>query len=514
MIFGRFLVQISQPEGGRGTLTRVIMTDLAQKVSKRVPVWPLVLVLASTGSGAFGQQGAADLPQAPTPAPSVLAVKFPGGVTVDRATTGALPLSLDEAIERGLQHNLQVQLAQENELSVHGQILSVGNALLPNLTAVARTQAQEFNLAAIGFTPFSLAMAGVPPGTFREIVTVDTASAQLKMSQALFNVPAYYLFRAAQKTELGAQLNTLNARGELVLAVGTQYLRALADASQIENARALEKADEEVLRQASASHDAGVGTNLDVLRARVQLQTQQQVLINAENAFEKDKISLNRLIGLPAEQELTLTDTAPYAEYAELPLQQALAVAYERRKDLLILQAELEVADRTRKAVKYERIPVLSFDGFYGVVGEINGLYHGVFNAEGKLSVPIFQEAQLRGEQEVSVAQMTALRQHIASLKVSIDAQIRSSMMDVESSKELVKVARSNVDLATEELQQATDRFSAGVDDNLAVVQAQSTLSAAQTRLVQTLYEYNQSKLELARDTGVVETQYKVYLGR
>ncbi len=87
-------------------------------------------------------------------------------------------------------------------------------------------------------------------------------------------------------------------------------------------------------------------------------------------------------------------------------------------------------------------------------------------------------------------------------------------MLDVQSSAELVKVARSNVDLATEELQQASDRFAAGVDDNLAVVQAQAVLASAQTKLVGTLYQYNAAKLQLARNTGVVETQYKVYLGR
>jgi outer membrane protein TolC len=390
----------------------------------------------------------------------------------------------------------------------------VGNALVPNVSGDFTTGAQEINLAARGFKLSSLNGLGLPPGTFKEIVKVDTTSAQVKMTQALFNVPAYYLYRAARKAESGAQLSTLDTRDRLVLALGTQYLRALADASQIANAQALEKADQEVLRQAAASHDAGVGTNLDVLRARVQLQTQQQVLINAENTFAKDKIALNRLMGIPAEQELTLSDKSPYAEYANLPLEQALALAYERRNDLLNLQAQLEVADQTRKAVKYERVPVLSFDGFYGVLGETHGLYHGVFNAEGKLSVPIFNEGQLRGEHEVAIAQMTALRQSIASLKVTIDQQIRSSMLDVQASNELVKVARSNVDLATEELQQATDRFSAGVDDNLPVVQAQATLADAQSRLVETLYQYNQSKLGLARNTGVAESQYKVYLGR
>lgn len=498
------------------------MMDFPGRVSKRVKVWPLGLAFFATVGGAslsvaaFGQQpkSGAELPLAPTAAPRTLSVKFPGGVEVERAAEGPLSLSLDEAIERGLKHNLQVQLAKDNELTVQGQIWSVGNALLPNLTAVAKTGTQEINLAAMGFKPSSLAGFGLPPGAIKDIVKVDTTSAELKASQQLFNVPAYYLFRAAQKAEVGAHLNTLNARGGLVLAVGSQYLRALADAAQIENARALEKTDREVLRQAAALHDAGVGTNLDVLRARVQLQTQQQALINAENTFAKDKISLNRLMGMPAEQELTLTDPAPFAEYAALPLREALVLAYERRKDLLGLQAQLEVADRTRKAVKYERVPVLSFEGYYGVLGETRGLYHGVFNAEGKLSVPIFKEGQLRGEHEVAIAQLTALRQNIASLKVSIEQQIRASMMDVQSSTELVKVARSNVELATEVLQDATDRFAAGVDDNLPVVQAQATLAGAQTRLVETLYEYNQSKLTLARNTGVVETQYKVFLGR
>jgi outer membrane protein TolC len=130
------------------------------------------------------------------------------------------------------------------------------------------------------------------------------------------------------------------------------------------------------------------------------------------------------------------------------------------------------------------------------------------------MSFPIFQESQLRGEREVASAQLSGLKQQINSLKVTIEQQVRSSMLDVEATNDLVKVARSNVDLATQQLQDTTDRFAAGVDDNLPVVQAQSTLANAKTRLVETLFQYNQAKLMLARNTGVVETQYKTYLGK
>jgi outer membrane protein TolC len=475
----------------------------------RATTLPLAMFLCC---GAAVAQDAAGLPQAPVP--NLVMTKLPGGVVVERATPGAMPLSLDEAIQRGVKRNLQMELVIQNERLVRGELLTVENSLLPSLTAKGNLEAQQINLAALGFKGTSLAEFGIAPGSINPIVKVNTAEAQIGLDQQLFNLPAYYLYRAAQKASTVANLSTLNLRGGVTLGVGTQYLLALADAAQIENARSLEKADEVVLQQATDSHDAGVGTHLDVLRAQVQLQVQQQTLINAENTFAKDKIGLNRMIGLPADQEITLTDSAPYAEYAELSLDDAMKLAFVRRKDLLSLQAQMEVATKTLKAVGAERLPTLAFNGYYGVLGEISGLYHGVFAATGKVSVPVFEEGQLRGEREVADAQVIGLRQQIESLRVAIEAEIRASMLDVESSNELVKVARSNVALATQELQDATDRFTAGVDDNLPVVQAQAVLAAAQSQLVNTLYQYNQSKLQLARNTGVVESQYKVYLGR
>ncbi|HEX9201210.1 MAG TPA: TolC family protein [Acidobacteriaceae bacterium] len=491
---------------------------------RRLRALVFVVLLALACAGTLRAQDSAALPMAPSPQVELAlratagaqspaqTPQFGGGVIVEQATPGALPLGLDDAIDRGVKHNLQILLASETERAVRGQILGVFYNLLPNMKATAYTNTLEINLAAQGFKPSSLAGLGVK--NFSEIVKVDTTAAQVSVDQVLFNLPDFYLYAAARKAANVVSMNTLNARGGVVQAVGTQYLAALADEAQIVNAQALVKADEEELRQATESHDTGVGTNLDVLRARVQLQTEQQVLVRDENTFAKDKIALNRLIGLPADQELTLTDAVPYAELAELPLDRAKALAYQRRKDLLELEAQLEVAQRSRKAVKFERMPSLAFNGYYGVLGETRGLYHGVFTAQGVVKIPIFEEARFRGESQTVAAQEIALRHQIESLRVTIDAQIRASMLDVESSSELVKVARSNVALATEELADTRDRFAAGVDDNLQVVQAQATLAAAQSRLINTEFQFNQSKLALARNTGVVETQYKQYLGR
>ncbi len=456
-------------------------------------------------------QAQSDLPAAPS---TLVPLRGPGGILVERATAGALPLSLDTAIDLGMKHNLQLELDRQNMRVIQGETGQVVNALMPSLSATAKTGAQEIDLAAMGFKPQSLVKFGFAPGMIPLIVKVKTTSAQINVNQQLFNLPAYEIYRAALGEAAVANLQMLLSRGNVVLAVGTEYLRVLADASEITNAQALLLQDEEALRQATERDNAGVGTHLDVLQAKVAMQTQQQALIAAENTFAKDKIALNRTMGLPAEQELKLTDTVPYAELAELPLEQAKALAYERRKDYTGLLAQMNVADRERRAVKYERMPTVAFGGYYGVLGETTGLYHGVFSAEGSLNFPIFREGQFRGEREVADAALSKLQNQIADLKVTIDAQLRASMLDVDASAELVKVARSNVTLANEELSDAHARFAAGVDDNLRVVEAQAVLAQAETRLVETEFGYNQAKLALARNTGVVETQYRNYLGQ
>jgi outer membrane protein TolC len=174
----------------------------------------------------------------------------------------------------------------------------------------------------------------------------------------------------------------------------------------------------------------------------------------------------------------------------------------------------LEVAQQTQRAVKYERFPTLGIGGYYGVVDVVGSVAHGDFAAAGQLSVPVFEEGELRGQKEVAVAQTRALRQQIEATRADIEGQIRSATLDVQSAAEEVKVAQSNVDLASQALSDATMRFTAGVDDNLPVVRAQAALVGAQTNLVEASFEYNYAKLTLARNTGVVETQYKQYLGK
>ena len=246
----------------------------------------------------------------------------------------------------------------------------------------------------------------------------------------------------------------------------------------------------------------------------MQLQSQQQSRILAENALEKDLILLKREIGLAPGQNVILTDPAPYSELAAETPEEVRAVAYKSRQDYQNLQNQAIEYKAIHAAYRSQRLPTLSFNGNYGTTTVTGVNTHGTFMAQGTLSIPLFREAKLRGDVEATAAQMDAVNNQLADLRNHIDQQVRSALLDVDAAEQLVKVARSNVELATRELSDETDRVSAGVDDNLPLVTAQASLASAQNNLVESLYQFNVAKLALARAAGVLETQYRDYIGR
>jgi outer membrane protein TolC len=433
------------------------------------------------------------------------------------ATPETLQLSLDDAIQRGIQANLAITEARIQQQQSDGQRLESLDYLLPFLKAEASTGAHQYNLASFGFSPsllskFAPLFPGVNLASFSTIVKVDVTTADAALDWKVVDLAAYTRYRSAKETLKAAYYSTQSSRGLVVLNVGNQYLKTLADRSQIDSSEALLRADEVLLKQAAAEHEAGTAARLDELRARVQYQTQQQKVIAAQNTFDKDKILLKREIGVPVEQAIQLSDTSPYADLEQMSIEDARHLAYQSRQDYQGMQRQVRAAQLSRSAARYERLPTLRASGNYGFTALTHGLYHGTFVATGELQLPLFKEAQFRGDADVAEAQQADALNKMADLKQQIDQQLRDSMLDLTSSLALVRVSQQNVDLATRALSDANDRFAAGVDDNLPVVQAQATLSQAQSQWIADTLSYNQAKLGLARNLGIVDTQYRTYL--
>ena len=450
------------------------------------------------------------------PNPSSAGNPFYGSITAHPATDEVVRLSLDDAIQRGLENNLGLKQAEYAETAIHGQKLQALQEFLPTISLYGDSGFHQYNLEAQGFGPGLLNAfpGGVPPPGFSFITRATVTQGQIRFKETLFSGPVIAGWRAAGAATRAAHFSVTRARGEVIQQVASAYLHAIAAASEVDNAKALEQADQVALNQAHEAHQAGIASNIDELRARVQLQAQQQALIAAQNTLDKDLILLKREIGLAPGQNLVLSDRAPYSDLALQTPEEVRAVALKSRQDYQVLQNQIVELKAVHSAYRSERFPTLSFSGNYGVT-QIGGVgAHGTFFAIGTLSFPIFREARLRGDEEASQAQVDAANSQLEDLRGKIDQQVRSALLDVDATAKLVETARSNVELATRALSDETDRVNAGVDDNLALVTAQAVLANAQTNEVESLYQYNLSKLALARAAGVLEQQYRVYLGR
>ena len=429
---------------------------------------------------------------------------YQGSVVKQAPVAGVYPLSLDQAIHLGLQYNLGLVLTGVNSGLAGARRLQQLQALLPTIDASAKEAAQQTNLKAEGLT-----IPGFPGIIGPYGYTDIRASAQ----GSVVNLSSLRNYMAARHNFEGSKLSIEDARDMVVLTVGNAYLLCISDASRVQSAQAQVNTSKVSLDQAVANHEAGTAPLLDELRARVDYQTQQQTLITAQNQYEKDKIALARAIGLPLEQSYSLVDLEPFKALDDVDPNAATQQALARRHDLQALQQQVEGAKASRSAATAERYPTVSFSADYGDIGPTLGHSHGTFDAVGTASVPLFEEAKLRGDARSAQAQLEQKQAQLSDLQGQISADVRDSILDIQAAAKQVAVSRSNADLATEALSEAQQRYAAGVDDNLAVSQAQAAMAQADDQYVSSLYQHNVAKLALARALGIAQTNYKDYVG-
>ena len=130
------------------------------------------------------------------------------------------------------------------------------------------------------------------------------------------------------------------------------------------------------------------------------------------------------------------------------------------------------------------------------------------------LKFNIFDGGKIKADELAADVSLTNRRNDLANLKGQIDYQVRTALLDLKASQQEVDVARSNVDLSNQTLTQARDRFSAGVADNLEVVQAQQSVADADQSLISAQYRNNLARVELARAVGLTEEGIRAYFNQ
>ena len=428
---------------------------------------------------------------------------YSGSVAQGTAKPEVVSLTFQDAIDLGLKNNLGVLLQSYNTIAARGEKWKELSALLPNVSAGISENVAQQNLAAEGLRFPGFPTIVGPYGFF---------DARVYLSQSILNLKALNRTRGATESERAAQFSYKDARDLVVLATGNAYLQALSGAARVETAEAQLKNAQALYDKAVDQQNAGLSPAIDTLRARVEMQNRQQQLIVSRNDYAKQKLALVRAIGLPVGQEIALTSKAPYDSFTTLGIEQSVQRAYASRSDYLAAVQQVRSAEHYRKGATAEYFPSIDLTADYGDLGVNPGNSHGTFAVAGRLNIPIFQGGKVHADVLQAEATLRQNRAQLDNLRGQIEYEVRTALLDLQAADEQVQVARSSVELAEQTLTQAHDRFSAGVTDNLEVVQAQETVAGAHESYISSLYSHNLAKIELVRAMGYAEEGVRQYL--
>jgi len=433
--------------------------------------------------------------------------QFQGSAPQGTASPAPLALTIHDAIDRALKANLGLLISDSASETSRGQRLQALGALLPNVHAQVSQNEEQLNLKTLGFN-IKIPGVNINPisGPFHY------TDARAYASWNAWDYSAHSNYRSARESENADRLSVMDARDLVVQATANAWLQIIADASRVEAIRAQVETARALYDRSVDQQNAGTAAGIDVLRSQVELKQQQQRLLAQRNLFDKDKLALSRVIGLPPGQEINLTETAPFSPLTAMTQEQALATALAQRPDYQSYKARVRAAEESVRAARGERYPTASVTADYGDVGLTLAESHGTFSVEVAAKVNLFDGGRIAADVVQAQAALKQRRDELADLGGQIDYQIRTAFLDIRTAADQVAVARENLDLANQTLTQSRDRFSAGVTDNIEVVQAQESVASATDSLISALYAHNLAKVGLARALGGAEQRIQTLM--
>lgn len=437
-----------------------------------VSVWLLRLGLTVLLSG-FGQSGFAATDQPPSGKPAIPVLK----------------LSLRDAMDAAVDQNPTVRLFKERISQAQDVANTQLGELLPNLSGGLSYSRRRF------FT-----------GTFGGSATVtdpmDFYNARAFLTQNVFSLSLIQKWRAAKTGVEVAGLDAEVTKRDTMATVGLIYLETLRAKAAVEARRADVLLNEELLRLATERKAAGMATRLDVTRSKVQLENERQRLLAAEIAEGRATLNLIRVMGISFDVQVVLTDELTMVPVPEQTMKEALQLAQDNRTELKAQKRRERLASLSLSSVKSERIPSMQATGEVGMIGN---QIPDMLTTDGVavlMTVPIFDGGQREGRisERRSIVRQEAI--NTQDIQYQVTLEVRDALLTLNAAKQQVAVAEESLKLSLTELELARERFAVGVATNIEVTNAQTSVAQARDNLIQGLFNFNASRISLARAQG------------
>lgn len=428
------------------------------------------------------------------------------------SATAQTRLSLQEAIEYGVTHNINVKNANTDAASANSRIGEIRAIGLPQVSGsfslIDNLIIQRVFLPAAFF-------GGGPddPPQAVQFGVKYSGNSSVQLSQILFNAQWLLGLKAAAAFRDLAQKNVNQSKINVVENVAKAYYGALVAE---ERAKLLDlniaRLDSTV-REMSAMNKTGFVEKIDVDRLEVALNNLKTEKQKVNNLIQLSHYLLKFQMGMPLDESVTLTDRITEADVARIELETKVEETgtfdYNQRIDYSILKTNLKLAEMDVENNKRGYYPtVAAFAGYGYNTGRnsfsevVNSQWFNNANIGLSINVPIFDGFSRKYKIQQARYTVEKTKQSIGLVEQGIDLQIRSANVTIMNGLETLKTQKRNLELAQEVLRVSKIKYQAGTGSNIEVITAESALREAQTNYFASLYDLLLAKIDLDKAKG------------
>jgi outer membrane protein len=412
----------------------------------------------------------------------------------------AIRLTLKQAVQLALRQSPELRIAELNVSHADAERKVARSELLPGASLGAGESVRRNNLrAALGIQPPFAAQHTGPYGVFGSGVSFQVP---------ILDLPDIRNWQSAKDRVSESSWNQHTVTEQLVLDVVAQYLLCLRASADVQASRTRVDLAQALYQNASDKHAHGVGTALDALRADVELQNEKQRLTDAETSLSTSSFELARILDLPADQDITFADAVSFYDTPPLDLSRDISTALANRSELKALASKTAALEMQKRRASEQRLPRVSVGGQWVEVGITASQVIPTYQYTAQLRIPLFTGGRISAETAAADSELRIVAQEQRQVEARVTMEVKSAAVQLDAARKDVQAADLGVKLAGQALEQARDRFVAGVANNIEVITAQDDLARANDNQISALYRFNIARAALAHATGETEHMY------
>ena len=410
------------------------------------------------------------------------------------------PLTIDQAVLAALSNNLTIRTARDEVSASRARIGAARSAFFPDISAnsqythLSNVPSVEIPSLGLGIPPQQLAISIADNvittiATRLAIYTGGRTSAQVSRTEALYD---------ASVARLGV------TEAQVALQTREAYYGVLLAESLVRSAEQSLAAAQDQLKAATDRFEVGTAARFDVLRAQTQVSEAEQTLTQARNQVQIAQVALNRVLGLPLDKSLALSEPAPAPQPSE-DTAELIRIANERRGELLAARAQVAAAKSGIRLARSERLPQLGLSANYQDVERPTPAQASGWIFMATASMEIFDAGRARSDIAEAKALTNEANTNLQETSRGVEQDVRQAVLNLQTARQTIETAKSRLAQAQEAYEVATVRYQAGVGTATEVADALAALTAARTNLDQAMFNYNTAYARLQRALGNIQ---------